>query len=123
MSARPEERTDRLDPWFPDDDDVREIAVQAYALAEAAYPKNEGQAYFEDLLIRAVIGVCRDRLHVRKPPELRTQHDKIEAVAQVIYEARSSWPWHLATEEMREQVRKEAHKAIDKWESLRAKAT
>ncbi len=53
--------TDRRDPWFPDDDEVREITGQAYTFAEAAYPKNEGQGYFEDLLIRATIGICRNR--------------------------------------------------------------
>ncbi len=53
--------TDRRDPWFPDDDEVREITSQAYALSEAAYPKNEGQAYFEDLLIRSTIGICRNK--------------------------------------------------------------
>ncbi len=54
-------------------------------------------------------------------PEL-TQYEKIERVAQAIYEARSHhWPWHLATEETREQVLREAHKAVDVWESFRAK--
>ncbi len=60
-ATAPEQTTDRRDPWFPDDDEVREITSQAYALSEAHYPKNEGQGYFEDLLIRSTIGICRNK--------------------------------------------------------------
>jgi hypothetical protein len=49
----------RTDPDFPDDDGTRSITSEAYRLAERAYVKNQGQAYFEDLLIRATIGLCR----------------------------------------------------------------
>jgi hypothetical protein len=47
------------DPNFPEDDGTRSITSEAYRLAERAYVKNQGQAYFEDLLIRATIGLCR----------------------------------------------------------------
>jgi hypothetical protein len=47
------------DPDFPDDDGTRSIATEAYRLAERSYNKKQGKACFEDLLIRATIGLCR----------------------------------------------------------------
>jgi hypothetical protein len=36
---------------------LEELITEVYALAEARYPKNEGQAYFERLLIEATVEI------------------------------------------------------------------
>ncbi len=48
-----------------------------------------------------------------------THSARIERVARAIHECRSSWPWHLATRETREQILREAHRAVDEWEASR----
>jgi hypothetical protein len=50
-----------------------------------------------------------------------TQTARIERVARAIYECRTSWPWHLATQETREQILREAHRAVDEWEGSRGR--
>jgi hypothetical protein len=47
--------------WFVDDPEAYEIMDEAAKIANANYIKNEGQAYYEDILIRATISICRKR--------------------------------------------------------------
>lgn len=46
---------------FPDDPEVYEILNEAYAIADRDYVPNQGQGYYEDLLIRATIAICRQK--------------------------------------------------------------
>lgn len=45
----------------PEDDEYHELIDMAYQIADARYVKNEGQAFYEELLCRGLIGLMRDR--------------------------------------------------------------
>lgn len=52
------------DANFADDEEAYEILTAAYAIAERYYVPNQGQGYFEDLLVRATIAICRRKYDV-----------------------------------------------------------
>ena len=49
----------RIYPELPDDDEAYSIIDQAYEIAERRPVPNGGDGYFESLLARAVIALCR----------------------------------------------------------------
>ena len=60
MKPLSEEEIDRY-LATPQDDEYHLLIDQAYQIADARYVKNEGQAFYEDLLCRGLIGLMRGR--------------------------------------------------------------